>query len=339
MCGVPYHAAEAYISRLIAKGYKVAICEQMEDPATAKGLVDRDIVRIITPGTVIESSMLDESRANYLASVCADASGCAVCFADISTGEVCATSFPAGDLERIYNEVARFAPAEAILNHEDEGTDGFCGRLKERIGCMVQCMPQWFDYDAAVRCVLRQFDVSDLGQLGLEGEHAAVCAVGALFSYIADTQKTDLSHMNKLDFYTAVSYTHLCTQPIGRTFRREIPAGEERIDIKPGPAHHDGQFAAGQNLIHTGRRVLHVAGDRIAVERGHAVHHMVGDAMHLFRRGLGGADVHMPVNLHGVRADDLAVHGRGQRHAQRCFSSCCRAGDHGHFRGHRIKSF
>jgi DNA mismatch repair protein MutS len=209
MCGVPYHAAEAYISRLIAKGYKVAICEQMEDPATAKGLVDRDIVRIITPGTVIESSMLDESRANYLAAVCADTSGCAVCFADISTGEVCATSFPPGSMEHIFNEVARFTPAEAILDAQAAADDGFCAQLKERIGCMVQCMSQRFDYDAAVRCVLQQFDVSDLGQLGLEGERAAVCAVGALFSYIADTQKTDLSHMNKLDFYTEGKYMEL----------------------------------------------------------------------------------------------------------------------------------
>ncbi len=209
MCGVPYHAAEAYISRLIAKGYKVAICEQMEDPATAKGLVERDIVRIITPGTVIESSMLDESRANYLAAVCADTAGCAVCFADISTGEVCATSFPVGSMEHIYNEIARFSPAEAVLDAQAGADDGFCTLLKERVGCMVQCMPQRFDYDAAVRCVLRQFDAGDLAQLGLEGERAAVCAVGALFSYIIETQKTDLSHMNRLDFYTEGKYMEL----------------------------------------------------------------------------------------------------------------------------------
>ena len=209
MCGVPYHAAEAYISRLIAKGYKVAICEQMEDPATAKGLVERDIVRIITPGTVIESSMLDESRANYLAAVCAAAGGCAVCFADISTGEVCATSFPAGEMERIYNEIARFGPAEAVLNEQAGADADFCARLKERVDCMVQCMPQRFDYDAAVRCVLRQFDAPDLAALGLDGEQAAVCAVGALFSYIIDTQKTDLSHMNRLDFYTEGKYMEL----------------------------------------------------------------------------------------------------------------------------------
>ena len=92
MCGVPYHAAETYIARLIAKGYKVAICEQMEDPATAKGLVKREIIRVVTPGTVLESSMLDEGRNNYLASVCWGDASCCVCFADVSTGEVYVTT-------------------------------------------------------------------------------------------------------------------------------------------------------------------------------------------------------------------------------------------------------
>ncbi len=116
MCGVPYHSAEAYISRLIQRGYKVAICEQTEDPATAKGLVDRDVIRIVTPGTVTDASMLDESRSNYIASCYLDAEGAAVCFADISTGEICARSFPASESLRVINELARFSPSEAVLN-------------------------------------------------------------------------------------------------------------------------------------------------------------------------------------------------------------------------------
>ena len=117
MCGVPYHSAEAYIGRLIAKGYKVAICEQMEDPALAKGLVTRDVIRIITPGTVAESSMLEEGRSHYLASVCLETNGGAVCFADISTGELELADFPDGEAEaHIAAELTRYMPAEAVLN-------------------------------------------------------------------------------------------------------------------------------------------------------------------------------------------------------------------------------
>ena len=117
MCGVPYHSADAYISRLIAKGYKVAICEQMEDPATAKGLVERDIIRIITPGTVIASSMLDEGRNNFLCSIYEDGTGAGLCFCDISTGEISVTSFHGADTaEHLQNELGRFAPREAILS-------------------------------------------------------------------------------------------------------------------------------------------------------------------------------------------------------------------------------
>ena len=117
MCGVPYHSADAYIARLIAKGYKVAICEQMEDPALAKGLVDRDIIRIITPGTVMTSSMLEEGRNNFICAVYRDSAGTGLCFCDISTGECSVTSFtgPEAD-EHLYNELGRFTPREAMLS-------------------------------------------------------------------------------------------------------------------------------------------------------------------------------------------------------------------------------
>ena len=119
MCGVPYHAAEAYISRLIAKGYKVAICEQVEDPAQAKGLVERDIIRIVTPGTVIEETMLEEGRNNFLCALCLVGSRAGLCFADLSTGEVSATGFDGpGWREHVENELGRFSPREAILSQE-----------------------------------------------------------------------------------------------------------------------------------------------------------------------------------------------------------------------------
>ena len=117
MCGVPYHSSEAYIARLIAKGYKVAICEQMEDPALAKGLVERDIVRIVTPGTLIESSMLDEGKSNYLCAVCMETAGSSVCFADISTGEICVASFAGRSADHIFNLLSTFSPARSSFEH------------------------------------------------------------------------------------------------------------------------------------------------------------------------------------------------------------------------------
>ena len=117
MCGIPYHASDAYIARLIAKGYKVAICEQTEDPAAAKGLVERDIVRIVTPGTVIDSACLEEGRSNFCAGIYLDGdyAGFSVC--DISTGQTHVTAFSGPDREaHLQNELGRFAPAEAVLN-------------------------------------------------------------------------------------------------------------------------------------------------------------------------------------------------------------------------------
>jgi len=192
MCGVPYHSSEVYIARLIAKGYKVAICEQLEDPATAKGLVDRDIVRVVTPGTLMESSMLDEGRPNY---ICAAYIGetAAICFADLSTGDISVTEFPSGDIGSMENELGSFSPAEAILG----GAAGGCALLREhlgtRLGCLVQYDNGLFSEDCAV--LLR----GHFGQTACEGlDTAGSFAAGALLSYIVDTQKTDVSHLRTL---------------------------------------------------------------------------------------------------------------------------------------------
>ena len=117
MCGIPYHASDAYIARLIAKGYKVAICEQTEDPAAAKGLVKRDIIRVVTPGTVIDESCLSAERSNYLCGVYLDDTGAGLCACDVSTGKAQATVFTGPDRVRaLLNELGRFAPAEAVMN-------------------------------------------------------------------------------------------------------------------------------------------------------------------------------------------------------------------------------
>jgi len=117
MCGIPYHASDAYIARLVAKGYKVAICEQTEDPAAAKGLVKRDIIRVVTPGTVIDAACLEEGRSNFCAAIYLDDDNAALCACDISTGKTHATAFSGPErLSHLLNELGRFSPAEAVMN-------------------------------------------------------------------------------------------------------------------------------------------------------------------------------------------------------------------------------
>ncbi len=214
MCGVPYHSSEAYIGRLIAKGYKVAICEQMEDPALAKGLVDRDVIRIITPGTATDASMLREGAANYIGSIYIDDAGAAVCFADVSTGEICARSFDAGSSVRIINELGRFSPSELVLNSGAAESVDLTAILKSYFHTLTQTADERFEYSAAEAAVCRQFKTDSLDELGLGRETQAVRAIGALLSYLEETQKTDLSYISKLDFYTDGRYMELDLQTL-----------------------------------------------------------------------------------------------------------------------------
>ena len=213
MCGVPYHSAEAYIARLIAKGYKVAICEQMEDPATAKGLVDRDVVRIITPGTLIDTSMLDEGRPNYLCSLTMEAGHAAACFADLSTGEISVTVFDGADVGHILSELGAFSPAEAVIDQGAEACAEVMEFLKERLNCLLERGPERFAYNACFNAVSRQFGKTP-GELGIAGEECAVRAVGALLTYMNETQKADLSHINTLKINAGGKYMELDYQTL-----------------------------------------------------------------------------------------------------------------------------
>jgi len=192
MCGVPYHSVEPYIARLIAKGYKVAICEQLEDPATVKGIVDRDVVRTVTPGTLMESSMLDESKSNYLcAAYIGDIS--AICFAELSTGDISVTEFSGSDISHIENELSSYSPAECILGGNEDMVKPLEEHLKERLGCLVE----HDDYRFGPGCtdlVREHFGESVSSELSSE----AITAVGALLSYLSDTQNTDISHLRAL---------------------------------------------------------------------------------------------------------------------------------------------
>lgn len=209
MCGVPYHSAEAYIARLIAKGYKVAICEQTEDPALAKGLVKREVIRIITPGTVTESSMLDEERSNYLGSVYLSGGRGAVAFCDISTGEFCCASFENDALTHIINELGRFAPREALLSAGAEQERAITDFLEKKLDAMIEKGGDMFEYMPAAARICARFGFADVDESGLGGSEAAVCTAGALLKYIAETQKFDMSHINRLDVFYGGRYMEL----------------------------------------------------------------------------------------------------------------------------------
>ena len=209
MCGVPYHSADAYIARLIAKGYKVAICEQMEDPAQARGLVDRDIIRIVTPGTVIASSMLEEGRNNFICAIYADSAGAGLCFCDISTGEISVTSFTGPDTqEHLCNELGRFSPREAMLSDGAYSDAALLDFLTNQLNCRCENGGESrFRPDSARSLVEEQF-TSGLDQLP-EGDDHALQAVGGLLSYLYETQKTDLSHITTLTWFTSGQFMEL----------------------------------------------------------------------------------------------------------------------------------
>ena len=198
MCGIPYHASESYIARLIAKGYKVAICEQMEDPATAKGLVKRDIIRVVTPGTVIDSTCLDEKSGNFLCGIYVDESAAGIAFCDITTGKTHLTAFSGRErVEHIINELGRFSPAEAILSPGAYAEGALVDALRDKLSCRVEDGGEGrFALDAAEKSIRRQF-----GEDAQAGPPAAKMALGGLLQYLYETQKTDLSHINELDYY------------------------------------------------------------------------------------------------------------------------------------------
>ncbi len=205
MCGVPYHACEGYIGRLISKGYKVAICEQTEDPAKAKGLVRREVIRIITPGTVTETGLLSENQNNYLATVYCDGERAGVCFADISTAYVTATSFTGGDLAaQLENEISTFAPKEVILNTAAEVLPGLRAFYEERIGGLFEdARAGYFSREEALGRVKAQFGIEK------PDEEAALIAAGAALAYIAETQMRDISFLRELHLYRSAQYLEM----------------------------------------------------------------------------------------------------------------------------------
>ena len=211
MCGVPYHSCEGYIARLVAKGYKVAICEQTEDPKQAKGLVKRDIVRVITPGTVIEGSMLDETRNNYICSLFLEDARAGICFCDISTGELQATELEAQMLEdELRGELGRFSPREILVGGAVGRLQALSPFIRDKLSASVEMLPdEAFVPAAAEVIVLAQFGKEELSQLGLEEKPLVVRALGALFSYLKTTQMIGLERINLIELYNETQFMKL----------------------------------------------------------------------------------------------------------------------------------
>ena len=192
MCGVPYHSVQSYISKLISKGYKVAICEQMEDPATAKGIVKRDVTRVITPGTIIESNILDERKNNYIASVYKNGIYYGLAYSDVSTGEFYTTQITEGNnFSKLLNELSRFMPAEIVTNSELYVDKTAIENIKNRINTYIT-MKDLSDEKITIKAE----GYEKLSKIGYAQD-----ATNLLFEYIKETQKIDMKHINHIEIY------------------------------------------------------------------------------------------------------------------------------------------
>ena len=207
MCGVPYHSVDSYIARLVSKGYKVAICEQTEDPALAKGLVEREVTRIVTPGTVTESCMLEESKNNYIACIYGEKQSCGLAFCDLSTGAFYVTSCP--DAPSAACELGRFAPSEVIRGGAASHDPVLEDALFHRLSCCVdEEQPGQFS-PADSQEVLESHFGEPLSELGLTGLPEAVLAAGTLLRTLLTLQKNDLTHIRQLQYYTSGKFMEL----------------------------------------------------------------------------------------------------------------------------------
>lgn len=205
MCGVPYHAYEVYANRLIEQGYKVAICEQVEDPKQAKGLVKRDVIQIITPGTNLSTQNLKEGQNNYIMSIYAFDNAYGIAVADITTGE--ARTCQVTSQEKCKDEINKYQPSEIICNETLLCQDWDWDYYRERLHITISAIDDWhFNEEQAANCLLKHFKVQSLEALGLKDRSLTVIASGALMEYLIETQKSSLEHMNRLELYAVDDY-------------------------------------------------------------------------------------------------------------------------------------
>lgn len=205
MCGVPFHAVESYLTRLVSRGYKVAICEQVEDPKLAKGLVKREVVRIVTPGTNLDTYALDESKNNYIMSIVYVDSKYGISAADVTTGDYFVTEI---DSERkLLDEISKYMPSEIICNEAFLVSGLDLDDLHHRLGIAVYPLDAWyFDDEMAKQTLLEHFHAANPSGLGLEDYDCGITAAGSLLKYLQELQKTSLEHMTKLEPYSTSRY-------------------------------------------------------------------------------------------------------------------------------------
>lgn len=205
MCGVPHHAVNNYISKLIENNYKVAICEQLEDPATAKGIVKRDVVRVITPGTIIDQTMLEDKVNNYLSCIYLATDGFSISYVDVSTGELLVTEYKHGNnqeklIDTLMGEIIKINPSE-IISNKLTGNELFDSK--------INCKEAVKSIDDYKDIILKHFNVISLDTFGITDNNLAIVSLGILLEYLNDTQKISLEHINKLQYYNIGDYVQL----------------------------------------------------------------------------------------------------------------------------------
>ena len=208
MCGVPFHAAENYIARLISKGYKVAICEQMEDPKQAKGIVKREVIRVVTPGTVIESNLLDEKKNNYIMSVYKSGIDFGIAVCDVSTGDFRATQIKeTNNFSAALDEISRYSPAEIVVNNLMYDTTEEIAKIRERFQIYISKQED-NKFSNNVEELTSKYNVVDESENKIEinDKTLCICAINGLLTYILETQKTNLDHINKIILYNNTKY-------------------------------------------------------------------------------------------------------------------------------------
>ena len=205
MCGIPYHAVEGYLNKLVSKGYKVAICEQVEDPKQAKGIVKREVIRIVTPGTNLNTQALDETKNNYIMCIVYMADRYGVSVSDITTGDYFMTELDSS--RKLMDEITKFSPAEIICNEPFYVSGIDVEDMKSRMGITVYSLESWyFDDDLCRRALMEHFEVKTLAGLGLGDYNCGVIAAGALLQYLLETQKSSLSNLTRLTPYVTGKY-------------------------------------------------------------------------------------------------------------------------------------
>ncbi len=235
MCGVPFHSADGYIARLVSRGYKVAICEQVEDPKAAKGIVKREVIRVITPGTVLDSALLDDGVNNYLCAICRQTNETGLCFADVSTGEFKITVASGDDVQsKIIDQLSTYSPKEIIVNSGASSFDDVTKFADTRLSASVETGDEkYFDFDSATELILSTMKREEISSLGIGHSKAAVCALGAVIAYLRETQKTDeLETPGEIEFYENEDFMSLdISARRNLELTRSMMTGEKRHSL------------------------------------------------------------------------------------------------------------